>query len=209
MAEPWNSLEVAKLVVGLLTPLAVVGLGWLVSRRLKHLEHAQWANQKVIENRLAFYERVAPQLNALLCFFTWVGYWKDISPPAAVQLKRELDKQMHIHRHLFDDAVFDSYQAFVGLLFQTYTGLGHDAKLRSAVVSRDGNRRERANYAWKAEWEAPREGLFADRNEAPIVDKPVVRAAYLLVMQELCKSLGTPLNAPRGAGTARASGRSG
>jgi hypothetical protein len=33
MAEPWNSLEVAKLAVGLATPLAVAGLGWFVSRK--------------------------------------------------------------------------------------------------------------------------------------------------------------------------------
>ena len=48
-SDPWNSLEIAKLVIAFLTPLSVALFGWFVSRRLKKLELAQWSNQKLIE----------------------------------------------------------------------------------------------------------------------------------------------------------------
>jgi hypothetical protein len=32
--SPWNSLEIIKLFVGVLTPLIVAILGWFISRRL-------------------------------------------------------------------------------------------------------------------------------------------------------------------------------
>lgn len=182
----WNSLEIAKLGVGLLTPLAVVTLGWFVSRRLKRLEHAQWTNQKVIEKRIAFYDEVAPDLNALLCFFCWVGYYRDISPPQAVQIKRRLDKAMYVYRHLFDDEVFDAYQGFIGLLFQTYAAYNHEAKLRTGVQGPLGSRKEGVNYVWDDRWAS----LFADPERAPTAADDEVRAAYLRLMNALTKSLG-------------------
>ena len=67
----------------------------------------QWTNQRLIEKRLTLYDTVAPQLNALLCFYTWIGYWKDISPDDVIRAKRELDRTFHIYRYLFDDDVYD------------------------------------------------------------------------------------------------------
>ena len=119
---PWNSLEIVKLVLGVLTPLSVACLGWLVARRLKRLELVQWTNQRLIEKRLALYDAVAPQLNALLCFYTWIGYWKDISPDDVIRAKRDLDRTFHIYRYLFDDDVYDAYHTYIHALFDVHTG---------------------------------------------------------------------------------------
>ena len=59
-ATLWNSLEVAKLLVSALTPLAVLTFGFWINRRLKRVEHLQWASQKVIEKRLVVFDQVAP-----------------------------------------------------------------------------------------------------------------------------------------------------
>ena len=48
----WNSLEVAKLGVAALTPIPVAAIGYRINRRLKSLEAAQWAQQKIIERRI-------------------------------------------------------------------------------------------------------------------------------------------------------------
>ena len=44
--ESWPTLEIAKLAVGVLTPLSVALLGWLFSRQLKRLDPSNWSNQK-------------------------------------------------------------------------------------------------------------------------------------------------------------------
>lgn len=77
----WNSLEVVKLLVGIITPMVVILLGILVTRLAKRMEALQWARRTIIEKRIQVYDEVAPQLNDLLCFFTLVGGWKDLTPP--------------------------------------------------------------------------------------------------------------------------------
>jgi hypothetical protein len=150
----WPTLEIAKLVVGVLTPMSVALLGWLFSRQLKRLDLSNWTNQKLIEKRLAIYDDIAPKLNQLLCFFTWVGYWKTISPADAIHAKRDLDKTLNIYRHVFEVDVYDTYQAYIHILFETYTSAGHDAKLRALVRSPDGDRRTDSGYAWSEAWDS-------------------------------------------------------
>lgn len=152
ISDPWNSLEVAKLLIRFLTPLSVAILGWVISRHLKRLDLIQWTSQKVIEKRVVVYDSIAPKLNMLLCFFTFVGYWKTISPEDVVNAKRDLDKEINIYRHVFDDNVYSTYQAFIHTLFETYTGPGQDAKILSVVKSSDGDRTAHCNYQWKEEW---------------------------------------------------------
>ena len=61
--SPWNSLEVAKLVVGILTPVAVVLLGMWIARATRRVEASQWVNQKLIEKRIKLLEEALPRLN--------------------------------------------------------------------------------------------------------------------------------------------------
>jgi hypothetical protein len=96
MKAPWNSLEIVKLVVSVLTPLVVaIAVFWL-NIRLKSLEQAQWGRQKVVERRIKAYDDMAPLLNQLFCFFCYIGAWKELSPPKIVKLKRKLDEIAHI-----------------------------------------------------------------------------------------------------------------
>lgn len=180
----WNSLEVVKLLVGVLTPLSVAAFGWLISRHLKRLELIQWSNQKLIEKRLAVYDQVAPLLNKLFCFYTWVGYWKDISPDDVVKTKRELDRTINIYRHLFDADVYEDYQNYIKALFESYAGPGHDAKIRSKIQGPDGDRiKHRSFDHWKPEWTES----FSANNVAA---KSEVTRLYFQLMESLRNSLG-------------------
>lgn len=179
----WSWLEVAKLAVGILTPLSVVLFGWFVSRRLKRLELIQWSNQKLIEKRLAVYDAAAPTLNSLLCFYTWVGHWKDISPSDVIKAKRDLDQTINIYRHVFDDEVYKAYQTYIHLLFETFTGAGRDAKIRSLVHGPDGDRTNHCTYTWDPVWN----DRFAEQN---VASKEDVRDRYYALMDALRISLG-------------------
>jgi hypothetical protein len=165
----WNSLEVTKLAVSVMTPVAVVVLGILVQRATARIERAQWANQKVIEYRLQVFERVAPKLNRLLCFYTFVGPWKELSPPDVLRLKRELDEDVHVNRILFSPEFFDAYLRFMALLFQMFATPGRDALIRAFVQTELGDRRL---LGW---WDPDHEAWFA-RDGIPSLTE--VRTAY-------------------------------
>ncbi|HWD26172.1 MAG TPA: hypothetical protein VG387_03340 [Rhizomicrobium sp.] len=100
-AGSWNWLEVARLSAGLLTPVAVGFLGVYLNRVSKRFEMRQWQSQKLTEKRLAIYDELAPTFNDLLCFFTYVGSWRDINPPVVVSWKRVIDKKVNLASPLF------------------------------------------------------------------------------------------------------------
>jgi hypothetical protein len=169
LATVWTSLEIVKLVVGVLTPIAVVILGVFVARATARIEQTQWASQKVVEYRLKVFEIVAPKLNRLLCFYTFVGRWKETSPADVLVLKRELDEEFYVNRMLFSPELFDSYQGFMELLFKTYAATDRDALLRSFVTTEFGDRRL---LGW---WQSSSEQLFAQTDIPSVGD---VVAAY-------------------------------
>lgn len=141
-AAEWNSLEVARLAVSLLTPLFVLGLGLIVNRASRRLEQAQWANRQLIERRLNLYDLMTPRLNDLFCFFTLVRDYRSIEPPAAIAAKRTLDKTFYVNRFLFTPAFSAAYDSFMEVCFQTYTGIGEPAKLRSTIELQRAERKD-------------------------------------------------------------------
>jgi hypothetical protein len=165
----WTSLEIAKLAVGALTPLAVVGLGFLLARLTRRVEAVQWANQTVVTRRVELFTQVAPKLNQLLCFATFVGRWKEIRPEQATALKRDLDETMYSNRVLFSDELFTAYHAFMTTLFDMYASTDADAPLRAEIATALGNRR---NLAW---WENSMTDCFSITNSSTIGE---VLAAY-------------------------------
>jgi hypothetical protein len=152
MASPWNSMQIATLVVGALTPLTVAGLGYYIARAGQRIEQVQWANQTVVTRRLEIFSQVAPWLNQLLCFATFVGRWKEIQPAEAISLKRNLDEAMYANRVLFSDELFKAYQDFIAALFAMYATPGVDAHLRAPIDSQWGDRRK---LLWWTEEEMP------------------------------------------------------
>ena len=153
-----NSLEIVKLVISVLTPLSIVGLGYFVNRLVHRIQQAQWANQKVIEKRIVVFDKVAPLLNDVYCYFRFVGNWKELSPKEIIRAKRTLDKEMNIYSPLFSQELMRLYNQFIKLCFETYSGVGHDAKLRTPIASADGDRKSVFPGQWIPEWNH----MFAD-----------------------------------------------
>ena len=110
--QAWTSLEIVKLAVSLLTPMFILLFGIWVSRLAEQFKAALWANQKVIEKRIAVYDELAPLLNDLYCYFNFFGNWKELRPPDVVALKRTLDKRVHIYAPLFSAEFLRLYYVF-------------------------------------------------------------------------------------------------
>ncbi len=165
----WTGYEFATLAVTALTPITVAGLGLFVARAGKSLERVQWANQTVITRRLEIFGEVAPKLNRLLCFATFVGRWKETEPIAAIGLKRQIDEIMYANRVLFSDELFEAYREFMAALFAMYATTGADAHLRAPIDSKWGDRRK---LRW---WNPAMEGLFSVDQAGSMDD---IQAAY-------------------------------
>jgi hypothetical protein len=155
MADSWSSVQIATLAVNALTPVAVAGLGVFLARASHRLEQVQWANQTVVTRRLELFADIAPGLNKLLCFATFVGSWKELEPAAVIALKRRLDETMYANRVLFSEELFEAYRHFMGTLFAMWTSTDADAPLRAPVESQWGSRR---NMPW---WDESMTALFS------------------------------------------------
>lgn len=179
MSAEWNSLEIAKLVASCATPIAVAGFGIYIHRVTKRFEHSQWRNQKVIEKRLAIYDSLAPDLNTLLCYFTYVGCWKDFEPTKIIEMKRKVDREIYLAQPLFSPDFFNACTDFISTCFETFTGWGQDAKLRSHF-----ERRREATPKWNAAWEK----CFSDKPS----EVEEVRRAYQRIMKIFASEIGVP-----------------
>jgi len=175
----WNSLEIAKLLLGLLTPAAVAALGFYLQRVAERLQSRQWANQKIVEKRLAIYDEIAPMLNDLLCYFTYVGSWREMDPPDVIKLKRDLDKKLHLAAPLFPAIWAEKARAFTHGCFKTF-GLrwGGSAQLRTQWKNRAGVHAK----TWQTEWEV----CFCDEVTPP----REIQQLYQSVVAEFSRSFG-------------------
>ena len=135
----WNSLEISKIIVSALTPILVIIIGFILNRNIKKLDSRQWTNQKILEKRLMIYDKVVPLLNDILCFHCYIGNWKEILPKEMIQTKRTLDKEMNIYSPLFNKELLDKYNKFIQLCYETFTGWGNDAKIKSLCQRRAEN----------------------------------------------------------------------
>jgi hypothetical protein len=168
MADSWNSVQVVTLIVDAATPVTVAVLGVIFARASRKIEQVQWANQTVVTRRLDVFDKLAPGLNRLLCFATFVGTWKEVDPREAITIKRDLDQTMYANKVLFSNELFDAYHHFMTVLFDMFGTTGADAKVRAQIQSKWGNRRE---LPW---WNDVMGGLFTD--EAVGLDD--IQAAY-------------------------------
>jgi len=175
--EIWNLLEITKLFVSILTPLVVLIVGvWIKSVMLK-MESKQWVNHSLMEWKIKLFEKVAPRLNDIYCYYTYIGDWKNFSPPDILQRKRELDKEIMIAQPLFSKEFISAYDDFINSCFITYRGKGKDAGMATGMESR----RNISKNGWKEEWEY----LFAKN----ITTKSDIEKQYSNLMGEFSKEL--------------------
>lgn len=125
-------------------------LGFIVTRAARRIENAQWASRKIIERRLELHKEMAPILNDVYCFFTTRGHFREITPPDALEKKRQLDKLFHTNRNLFGPEFQEAYYDFMRSCFIEYSRLPEDAHLNAQSA---WMREQRSYKGWDPEWD--------------------------------------------------------
>ena len=154
--SPWNSLEVAKLLV---TPVVVALLGYFVqtqlaeqSRQTQELltEQARsWQqNLRLTDRRLQLYDNIRLELNRIYCFVEDIGTWKQDTPETVLAAKRHVDTEMHSQRAIWSPETFEAYLAYMNSAFLTYTGFGKDAQIKTSVAEKQAGIKN-----WSPVWE--------------------------------------------------------
>lgn len=175
-------------ISAIITPLVLAGIGYMISRSLKRIEARQWRSQGLITARLAYYDDIVVPLNDLMCFFTFIGRWKELAPPDIVAIKRALDRRFYTAVPLFSKESEDAYEAFMKCCFEHYGGWGADAKLRTGYGRRKGN-----TGPWKDEWDA----MFTLAPGEAITEEQLlnIRDLYDRIVAQLVKDI--QLTVPR------------
>jgi hypothetical protein len=143
----WKSLALATMVLAVLTPIIVGILAFRFGRTLKRLGKQQWSNEKIVEKRIEIYDKMVPKINDLYCFFCYIGNWNELSPPAVLRTKKELDKDLNVYASLFSEELGQKYTAFKQLCFVSKSGWEQDEKIKSYYELRQQN-----NVDWKDGW---------------------------------------------------------
>jgi len=183
------NLEVVQTVAAVSVPIVVAVIGYLLNYRLKRYEDSQWRNQELIKARLQYFGQLAPMLNDLMCYITFIGRWKELMPPEVLALKRDADRLFHSVAPLFSQNTYDAYKAFLELCFETYGSWGKDGRIKSGF----GQRRSAAGEVWSPEWNA----MFTHQEGDSVEGRTMadVRAGYHLVLGALVRDI--ELLAPR------------
>ncbi len=164
MENPWNSLEITKVLISAATPILVAIVAYGLNRRIKKHDKRQWTNQKLVEKRIEIYDKIVPLLNDLLCFHCYIGNWKEIKASEIIQIKRTLDKCMYVYAPLFSPKLVEKYHNFIELYYETFTGWGMDAKIKTMF-----DRRAEFSKVWDPAYES----LFSSQTIEKIRNKEI------------------------------------
>ncbi len=139
--------DVVTAIGSILTPGVVVVLAVIFSR-------IQTRNDELLKARIQYYKELAPDLNVLMCYMTFIGRWRDMSPEEAVETKRRLDSKFFCASPLFSDSVREAYTNMMDMYFLTFNDWGDDAKILSSGFRR--------RQAWRHEipWRSSWDGMF-------------------------------------------------
>lgn len=162
-----------------ITPFVVAAIGFLLSRQIKRVEARQWRNQELIAARLGYYREIAEPVNDLMCYFTFIGTWKELSPPQVIDRKRSLDRTFHTLAPFFSVEVARSYDEFMGLCFETFGTWGADATLKTSFR----RRRDVSHDVWRPEWES----MFEHAGDRPVAPDELerIKSSYNEVLARL------------------------
>lgn len=141
----WSSLEIAKFLASLMTPILVLILGIVINHSIKSSERSTALRSDI-------YKSIGGDLNDIYSYLAFVGGWKGLSPLDIIDKKRAVDKAMYTYKPFFSAELFQTYETFMNEAFQAYGGAGKDARIRSDIDTGDGDRRVHGRK-WEDVWE--------------------------------------------------------
>jgi hypothetical protein len=167
-----QKMAVAGLAASLLTPFALLSVGYFINRRLRELEGMAARQRKISDTRFDLYKEIGFQLNDLYSYFLFVGNWKELSAREIIARKRALDRHVYTYRPIFSVELFAKYTAYMDSAFRTHGDFGSDAQLRTSPDRRP--EKDSADAAW-----------FTGED-----NRPEIKASYQAIIDQLAAELG-------------------
>jgi len=130
-----------------ITPIAVVAVGFVLAKRPA-------SSEELLRARVEYYKVLAPLLNRIMCYVTFIGTWRDIPPTGVIDIKRRLDEQFFCAAPLFHEDVRRRYDEFMKACFRPFGRWGADAQLRTSAYQRRRAWRGTGDAAWQPAWDA-------------------------------------------------------
>jgi len=172
--------EIIEMAVMVFILIFLVYLILRLSAIFRKQDNEQGINQKIIDKRIAVFDKVATKLYDILCFYLYMGNWVEISPVDVIKLKRELERDTNIYTPLFSDELIDKIQEFNQLCFITLSGWEHDVKIKSLYELR-----EEHNLEWEDNWYR-----YFDTNN--VVEATMMKEKYDDLMDSFKRYLALP-----------------
>lgn len=139
--------EIIEMAVMVFILIFLVYLILRLSALFRRQDNERGTNQKILEKRIAVFDRMATKIYDILCFYLYTGNWVEITPVDVIKLKRELEKETNIYAPLFSDELIVMIQEFNRLCFITPSGWEQDVKIKSQY-----EQREEHNLEWEDNW---------------------------------------------------------
>jgi hypothetical protein len=156
----WNSLEVAKLLVSISLPIAIVIFGFFTNEALQNsqkkiteaLQDRQSEirlSEAVIKKRQEIYDQIRLPLNNIYCYIREVGGYKSMTPETVIKDRRSIHKDMHTQRAYWSPETFSLYLKYMDrVAFITWQGVNKDALIQ------DNPGQKTTLPSWKNEWQS-------------------------------------------------------
>jgi hypothetical protein len=124
-----------------------------------------------------------------MCYFTFIGGWKQLSPPEMIVIKRSLDRDFYSALPLFSPGCEAAYTKFMQTCFSMFGEWGDDARLRTGFIRR--------RRAYPGSWDHAWERMFTHTEDQRIAEEELleIRADYNAVLGALAREI--ELLAPR------------
>ena len=140
------SLEVTKLIVSTVTAILLFVISQNINQanlhrvaQQKDIDEQRSRQDKINDKKIELWDKLGPKLNRILQYVVYIGDWKHIKATQVVKYKRESDELVYTYRPFFSSEFLRYYDNFMDTSFQTYGGMGEDARIRTSNYFRGGD----------------------------------------------------------------------
>lgn len=147
------NIEIAKLLVSILTPISLVIIGYFLNKTLALQGKKMRDNDKLIAKRIEIYSEIANPLNKIYCYIQDVGDYKTLYPEAIIKSKRSCDRLFHMFRPIWSRETIYAYKSFSAASFDVFNGSGNDARIKTVSTEKKAAA-ELGKGRWLDDWDA-------------------------------------------------------
>ncbi len=147
-------LKITEIFADVVTPVAVIFIGFYINKNLKRLEHDRQKAFKKKEMQKEIYDDIYGKLNIIFCYVADVGDFGDYTPEDIIDQKRYVDRRFKSYRPLWSGNTEKRYNQFMTSCFDHFAGgLGTPARIQTSSKEKRGYFKN-INKIWNTKWDS-------------------------------------------------------